>query len=751
MMRAAVSASLLVMLSAFQVGAMEIVKYGRSDYKIVIPDVKSPSVGYASKELQHYLKQITGVQIPIVSESAAEGGPAFYLGRSKRNLDAGLVKEAGKLREDGVLIKSSGNDIALLGQNERGNLYSVYVLLEKYMGIRFLAWDCTVVPKRRDLLLPDINYSYSPPFMYRETLYYNSFPKEIAAQQRLNGPYTRCDESVGGKIDFYPYVHSFNVLFPPDEYFKEHPEYYGLQGGKRVSGDVHAQLCLSNPNVLRLAKAKVLKWIDEHPNVPIIDVSQNDGNGPCECEKCMAIVAEEGSQHGPILRFVNAIADEVAKKYPRIWVETLAYAYSTKPPAITKPRRNVIIRLCHAGCYFHGFDQCGLGANLTSYIDQWSKLTKRIFIWHYATNFAHYIAPNQNLAGLATDIKSYSAQGVNGLMIQCDYQSPGGELAELRQYIAAQLLWDPSRDPTEIRTEFCNGYYGRASEIVMEFLLLMDKVSQVTDVHAFGAWDPQTTVTPEFVENALKILNKARDAAENTTIRRRVEKLMLPYWYMKLTYPAKYALSEKDAPSLWKQAKKVLLRNKMTHIREGGENAQPWATEMDALFAPQPKDMVFDLMQINQAKTRNCADWRISSITRDGRLLRTIFQHPDGKGNADAAYLVTLPSLPAGRKLTMKFGTVISNKTSDGVRFSVLVNGDELWSETKTSFISSSPPASRSSRDSILPSERPFSDVALDLTTYAGSTITLTLRVNALAGNDYDWANWVDPKVVIVK
>ena len=141
---------------------------------------------------------------------------------------------------------------------------SVYVLLEKYLGVRFLAWDCTVVPHRSELTLPKMDYCYAPAFMYRETLYFDSIPKEIAARQRLNGPTTECDASVGGKLDFFPYVHSFDDLFPEKEYFKDHPEYYGLQGGKRVAGSVHAQLCLTNSDVLRLAKEKVLKWIDGH-------------------------------------------------------------------------------------------------------------------------------------------------------------------------------------------------------------------------------------------------------------------------------------------------------------------------------------------------------------------------------------------------------------------------------------------------------------------------------------------------------
>ena len=380
---------LIALVTATPSGTISLITDGRSDYRIVMPAKASPAVEYAAREFQSFLEQMSGVILPLISENDAGDAPSILIGPCEKTRKTGLIAEAARLREDGILIRSLGNHIALLGQNERGHLYSVYVLLEKYLGVRFLAWDCTIVPRQREVTLPKFDYSYSPPFMYRETLYFNSFPKEIAARQRLNGATTQCDASVGGKIDVFPYVHYFDDLFPEKEYFKDHPEYYGLQGGKRIAGSIHAQLCLTNPDVLRIAKEKVLKWIDEHPHDPIFDVSQNDGNGACECDRCTAIVKEEGSQQGTILRFVNAIADEVAKKHPDKWIETLAYAYSMNPPAITRPRSNVIIRLCHAGCFLHGFETCKQGADLANWIDQWGKRTRRIFIWHYGTNFAH--------------------------------------------------------------------------------------------------------------------------------------------------------------------------------------------------------------------------------------------------------------------------------------------------------------------------------------------------------------------------
>lgn len=701
-----------------------------SAYRIVVPDAPNPVIAYAAQELQHFLAEMSGVTLPIVPESKSGDGPAFLLGSSKRALAAVPENRLEALKPDGVYIATAGPDVVLLGQNPRGQLDSVYVLLERYLGVRFLANDCTVVPKRDVVTLPEIRYAYSPPFMYRETLYFDSFPKEIAARQRLNGPASKCDETVGGKIAIFPYVHSFCQLVPPDKYYAEHPEYFGLVGGKRTNATIHGQLCLTNPSVLKIATAQVLRWIEEHPEVPIFDVSQNDGEGACECDNCMAVVREEGSQHGPILRFVNAIAEVVAQKHPGKWIETLSYAYSTKPPALTKPRDNVIIRLCHAGCYFHGFEQCGLGANLTAYLEGWSKLTSHIFIWHYATNFAHYIAPNQNLDGLARDIKYYAAHNVNGLMVQADYQGPGGELAELREYLAAQLMWDPNRDPGAIRLEFCNGYYGNAANDVLDYLALMDGAASDPNVHAFGAWDPQNTVTPEFVAEGLRILTRARTRAETPDIDNRVAKLLLPLWYMQLTYPDRYGLAPADAAQVVRDFKAVVDANHITFVQEGAENMPGWLAGMEARYGQLSESVVYDLyLHLSQAQRANCRDWRPATIEKDGRTLLTIFQHPPAEGDGDATFVIDLPAPKPGEKLVMHFGTGFSGPTADGVRFAVLVDGSEVWSATQKDL----PPA----------------DHEVDLSAWAGRSIKLTLRVNAVGNDTYDWANWVRPQILV--
>ena len=66
----------------------------------------------------------------------------------------------------------------------------------------------------------------------------------------------------GGKIIYGRWCHTFGELIPDNKYLKDHPEYFSLVDGKRISSSQHSgQICLTNPDVLKIATAKVLEWI----------------------------------------------------------------------------------------------------------------------------------------------------------------------------------------------------------------------------------------------------------------------------------------------------------------------------------------------------------------------------------------------------------------------------------------------------------------------------------------------------------
>ena len=68
------------------------------------------------------------------------------------------------------------------------------------------------------------------------------------------------------------------------------------------------------------------------------------------CSKCkrpaeLAIVAEEGSDAGPILRAVNFVAAGIEAEFPQVAIDLLAYSFAQNPPRKTKARSNVIVRM----------------------------------------------------------------------------------------------------------------------------------------------------------------------------------------------------------------------------------------------------------------------------------------------------------------------------------------------------------------------------------------------------------------------
>lgn len=579
-------------------GGIVLADHERTEYQIVIPWSGDTALDYAASELQRLLRDVSGAELPVVIEAEAETGPAILLGPTRKARARGLVHRARALGQDGVLLKTVGDDLIVLGGGDRGHLYAVYVLLERYLGCRFLAIDCTITPQQSRVALPEIDYSYAPPFIYREELYHDMFTWSFAARLKLNGsnisqclgrPVSDSGEVIKGVL-ISPFAHSAFAMVPPSVYFDSHPEYYSLVNGERRSQSIGGQLCYTNPDVLRICTEWVLQWIAEHPEVECVDISQNDAYpgdyGACECPTCRAVVEEEGAEMGPILRVVNAIAAAVKERYPNKLVDTLAYQYTVSRPEHTVPLDNVVIRLCHHACYFHGIEGEELGTEYREAVDDWHTVAPSIWVWHYGTNFWSYLTPNPNLTAIPKDMRFYYDHGVNGVMLQGNIQSTGGELSDFRQYLTAQLLWDPTQDPMVIRSEFCEGYYGPAKGDVMEFLASMDAWAAALDQHIpMNGWDPPSITPPEWVAQGLVTLDRVFGRTTDPVIRNRIEKLMLPLWVMQLRWPDRYGLAREDGLPLIARMRSLVERNNIRSPSEWNHDMPGFLAGLEAQFA----------------------------------------------------------------------------------------------------------------------------------------------------------------------
>lgn len=428
---------------------------GRSPYTIGLPAGASPSQRRAAGELQHFLGRMTGAVLPVADGPTS--GPMISL------------KTTEEFGPEGFRLKTEGQNVTIEGGRQRGTLYGAYALLEK-LGCRWYAQNCTVVRPAASLTLPALDEVQQPAFEYREIFITEACGKDWAARNRLNGNFTELDASTGGKVVYYPFGHSFYKLVPPEKYYALHPEYYSLTGGQRRA--TNAQLCLTNPDVLQIAIGQVLRWAEEHPDANVFSVAQNDEDAWCECPACSRIEQEEGAHSGPILHFVNAIAAAVSRKYPDKWIDTFAYRYSERPPAKVKAHPNVRVRLAPIGaCEAHPYAQCPQNRIVMEHLRGWARVTNKIYVWHYITDFNGYLAPFPNLDELGSDLAMYRRHNVAGLFLQgARSKGGGGELAELRSWMLARLLWDPQRDPQALIREFLGAWYGAAAPAMQQYL-----------------------------------------------------------------------------------------------------------------------------------------------------------------------------------------------------------------------------------------------------------------------------------------
>ncbi len=550
------------------------------DWDIVLAKDASPSEVYAAEEFQRYFAQASGINLSIARKSS--GHHHIFIGSSPamRASDVGFSTE--EFGEEDFRIIVRNNNIAIAGGRPRGTLYGVYTFLEDYMGVRFLTIDHTYVPKiGLWKTVEPVDRFYHPPLRFRWSYYgENNNNPVFATRIRVNTVAT--DGKLGGKTGLNLINHSFYHHLSVNKYGKEHPEYFALVDGKRKL-EVHGggpELCLTNPDVLRIVTESVLNDLRKDPNLKNISVSQNDNDKYCKCPQCAAIDKREGTPMGSLLIFVNAVADEVAKEFPDVIVGTLSYWYTRKPPKTVRPRPNVQIQLCSIECcVLHPIDdpKCKKNKQFCNDLANWSKLCDNISIWNYNVNFSNYLLPCPNLRVIESNIRYFTANNAMGIFMQAAGNTQGSEMSDLRNYIIANLLWNPSLSGQKLMDEFLDLHYGRAAEPIRRFINLTHDNALASGLHpnCFGK-AKDYAINKSIAQVGLDAFAEAIKLAENDIIRSRVEKASIcayraaiePIWYVDDKSSVDPAVVEKMKP-LVKKFLELCKKHNVARISEG--------------------------------------------------------------------------------------------------------------------------------------------------------------------------------------
>lgn len=218
---------------------------GVNDCKIVIPRNAHAVEKTAAAELQNYIEKALSVKLSVVTEDKAEG-KFIYVGHTEY---AKANNVLGKSKENWI-IKMVGENLVLTGgvdRGDRGIIYSVYHFLEDIVGVRW--WT----PYEEDVLALsalELDDSFckegTPHFRLRKPIMNRPLGVDEGVATFSHIVRTRTnmvsefDDDVPdgaynpeirkyGDVAHYGRPHHCHVigkLFPKDETFREHPEWF---------------------------------------------------------------------------------------------------------------------------------------------------------------------------------------------------------------------------------------------------------------------------------------------------------------------------------------------------------------------------------------------------------------------------------------------------------------------------------------------------------------------------------------------
>jgi hypothetical protein len=187
-----------------------------------------------------------------------------------------------------------------------------------------------------------------------------------------------------------------------------------------------------------------------------------------------------------------------------------------------------------------------------------------------------------NVGVIAGNIRFWVANKAEGVMTQGGYQG-AAERDELKSWLIAKLMWDPSLGEDALKRDFIVGHYRAAAPAVLEYEALLRKQAQD---HAAALASPPGGIrypidfapfTKEFCDQAAAIFARGRAlAGADEALVRRVERAELPILYVQLSRGPAFA--GREYASLIDHFERIARREGAVHLAEGSAN-------LDALLA----------------------------------------------------------------------------------------------------------------------------------------------------------------------
>ncbi len=340
-------------------------------------------------------------------------------------------------------------------------------------------------------------------------------------------------------------VHAYDLLIPVDKYFKTHPEYFALLGGKRTHSG--AQLCLSNMEMREVFANELLAQIKQRPHIGVFGFPPKDGYGHCECEKCLALDRPEdrpkGLVNGRIADFVKDICARMAKKAPGVMLGHYSYSnFADFIELLPTPPKNLLISVTQFHCHKHGIADPACPANAKNHarLKHIRSKVEHVYIYDY---FSYKIGrmPGPFFRSVIEDFKLYKQLKLDGWLSEASgHTSVSWESQWMNFYLAAKMLWNTDITPDGALAEICRIRYGKAANEMFKYWKALEKAMMAMPGCMHKEPEDFTNLfTPALQKELSSLLQKAEKLAPaNAGVK--ADRILFDYWSANYTERRKY-------------------------------------------------------------------------------------------------------------------------------------------------------------------------------------------------------------------
>ena len=427
---------------------------------VIQEDLEKGRLLTAVNDLVGYVQKMSGAKLPVRWETDHAPGFRIYVGSTRlAPVDPEDVTED-EVGFGGFIIKTVPGGVLIAGRTERGTAHGVYEFAEEVLGIHWYTLEDSgpIIPKRSTIEIPELDLTVKPDWIWRGQ-YYSVITKYLPEESKANRYNWRIFNRFWGITGGMAHIFG---SFAPVSLFDSHPEYFALIKGKRTTGNVNVQRCLSNPDVLQLAIDFSASEFDKYPENRFTSLSANDGGGWCECDNCLAMGPTQTHRS---FAFANAVAEALEDRYPNRGFCVLAYQKTIEPPTDMEIHRNVVPFIAPMGhCRVHPImSDCPHAISKRKIFSGWGKLCGRFF-WYPYLNGGPFTGPA--VITMAEEMRYARDQGCLGGFRE-HTAAPQANWAMLN-WMEVKLMWDVDRDPVKLRRQFIEGYYGQTAADALE-------------------------------------------------------------------------------------------------------------------------------------------------------------------------------------------------------------------------------------------------------------------------------------------